>query len=320
MRNEKVLQRATLVGPLVRQLASFALAIICLCGGCAFTRLGERDPLSTFSDKEKSSLVERLADGRGLEDASKWEAAAKHYKGVVEDFADDYHAYHRLGVVCDKLRKHGEAQEWYAQALRRKPQNAEILNDLGYSYYLSGQLNKAESAANKAVALESTNSRFRNNLGLIVGQSGRLDEALSHFRVAGSEADAHFNLAFIHASNERPEEAKKEFRQALALDPSHEKARNALASFERSEEDPEGWDAPGDLVVDGKRWVPFVEGAAQGSAFQSQAASAALSKPESGATRLSSLQPASRGFNQASYPSTMEGISPNSYQEGLVGQ
>ena len=74
--------------------------------------------------------------------------------------------------------------------LQREPRNAEALADLGYCYYLQGQLTKAESALSKAVKLESSNPRFHNNLGLVVGNQGRFDEALAHFQAAGTEADS----------------------------------------------------------------------------------------------------------------------------------
>lgn len=260
----------------LRLRVSLTLAVCATLGlglpGCALTRLSERNSLEHLADLETPSLVEQLATGRSLEDAQKWPQAHTHYQQVAKAFPGDYHAKHRLGVVCDHLRKHGEAQEWYVAALAQAPQDAELFNDLGYSYYLAGQLSKAESAAAKAVELKPTNPRFRNNLGLIVGQAGRLDDAFGHFRVAGSEADAYFNLAFIHASQERAEDAKRCFQRALLHDPKHQKALNALKSFARAELDPEGWDMPGDLIVDGKRWVPYQESSSDTRSSGSNAA------------------------------------------------
>src|SRR4029453_1209563 len=100
---------------------------------------------------------------------------------------------------------------------------------------LQGQLAKAESALGKAAKFEPGNNRYWNNLGLVLGHQGRYEQALDCFRKSGSEADAQYNLAFIYATQERVDEAKRSFQKALAIDPTHRRAREALTSFEEYE-------------------------------------------------------------------------------------
>jgi tetratricopeptide (TPR) repeat protein len=163
-------------------------------------------------------------------------------------------------VVADKQRRHQEAQALYSRVISMQPGNAEAFNDLGYSFYLAGQMPKAESALAKAVQMEPENPRFRNNLGMVMGQQGRIQEAFDQFTRAGSEADAHYNVAFIYASQGDAEQAKNCFQLALAVDPTHTKASKALESFKRYEQNG-GMALDEDSTPDGRRLIPYVEDA-----------------------------------------------------------
>lgn len=261
--------------PRVRGLI-FAAVVAALSSGCAsagkrwdslLNRSGEADESQGFS--ARLSRAEQALNGGKLDDAR------TDYEKLIADFGDRYEPYRGLALVADRQRRHREAQSLYAEAIRRRPQDPELFNNLGYSFYLDGQLVKAESALLKAVSWAPANQRFRNNLGLVLGQSGRHGEALEHFRKAGSEADAQYNLAFIFASQENIPAARKCFELALAADPNYAKAREALATFERYEKDPASCPDPGELVAEGKVWVPFVEGAVPVNSDQVMAAAGA---------------------------------------------
>jgi Flp pilus assembly protein TadD len=216
--------------------------------------------VSTLHEKD-AKLTESLAIGNSLEQGNQWEKARKHYEQLSKENATSEKVWHRLAVVNDRLKRHSEAQGHYATALKLNPSNAELRNDLGYSYFLQGQLAKAQAEMNLAVEMEPHNSRFRNNLGLVLGHKGELEAALVEFRKAGSDADAYYNLAFIHASKEKVDEAKLCFRKAMLADPTHEKSREALASFERYERTPEELLDDVDITSQGsKQWVAYVEG------------------------------------------------------------
>jgi tetratricopeptide (TPR) repeat protein len=146
--------------------------------------------------------------------------------------------------------------------LKHEPENAQLINDLGYSYFLHGQLDQAQVLLTRAVHLDPNNARFHNNLGMVYGHLGQTEAALKEFRLAGSDADAYYNLAFVHASKEKNEDAKKCFQKALMSDPSHAKSREALASFERFERTPAELQDDDDLYMHdpNTRWVAYVEG------------------------------------------------------------
>ena len=171
---------------------------------------------------------------------------------------DQVEPLHRLAVVADKQRRHRDAQNLYLEALQIEPRNAELMNDLGYSFYLAGQLSKAEGALAKATQLDPQSPRFRNNLGMVIGMQGRMQEAFEQFAQAGSQADAHYNVAFLYSCQNKVADAKLCFQRALLQDPAHEKARKALDSFQHFERNG-GLPTEAEFTADGRRWIPYQE-------------------------------------------------------------
>jgi len=260
--------------------------------------LGGKNPLSKSASTKKADplpadYVTDLAAGRSLEQTGKHDQAREIYERLIVDYPKCYQAYHRLGVVADYQRRHREAQALYSQAIRLRAGRPELFNDLGYCLYLQGKLKKAESALLKAVSLSPSSSRYRNNLGLILGHMDRYEEALEQFRHGGSEADAYYNLAFVRASHEEVEEAKECFRLALAVDPSHESAREALSSFEQYDNDPDALKNIDLVASDGAASVAYYEREAAESSETSEPASqdVAVSADDTG--------PSTRARNQS---------------------
>ena len=208
--------------------------------------------------EQETAFIQQMAKARGLERAGKLVESRQVYEALIAAYPQRHEPVHRLAVVADRQRRHAEAQELYARAIDMRPTDAELFNDLGYSFFLQGKLDKAASAMTKAVALAPQETRYHNNLGLVLGQQGRREEALAAFRRAGSEADAQYNLAFICASRDENEEAKLCFRKALAADPTHTLSREALRAFERYDNDPLGLSHM-PVPENGRRYVPYVE-------------------------------------------------------------
>ena len=244
------------------------------------------------TDQEPVALA--LLRGRNFERSGDYEKARQLYDELASKHPGSPQIAHRLGVVADFQRRHAEAEHYFHAALEAEPRNAEVLADLGYCYFLQGQLSKAESALLKATLLEPSNKRYRNNLGLVLGHMGRHDEALAHFKLANSEADACYNLAFIFAAQERVDEAKKCFQMALNADPTHDAAREALASFEEYDQLPEHM-RDADTLADGNvRWVPYVEDSVGDSQVVQAGGTAVTSRDASRVTRA--LHQESRGM------------------------
>ena len=101
------------------------------------------------------------------------------------------------GGVLDSMRQHKEARLRYRQALVLAPDQAQILNNYGMSYVLTGELDEAEKILTKANSQPNATIRTRQNLALVLGLKGKFKEAE---RVATKDLppeEAKANIAFL---------------------------------------------------------------------------------------------------------------------------
>lgn len=202
-----------------------------------------------------------IARGKSLEASGKSDKAGKIYEEAFRQNPESPEAAHALGVWLDKQGRHADAEHCFLIALQKQPRNSELLSDLGYCYLLEGRLDNAEAALVKATTLDPKNSRYRNNLGLVIGHQRRYDDAFVEFAKAGNEADAYYNMAYVFAAQDLPDEAKGCFQEALAVNPNYQPAKEALASFEEFDRLTPGQQQAAPALAKGSvRYVPYIEG------------------------------------------------------------
>lgn len=111
----------------------------------------------------------------------------------------DWRVHSAQGSVLDRLGKHTEAREHYANALKTSSRPASVLNNLGMSYALEGDLARAEETLRQAVAQGGgdNDARLRQNLALVVALDGRFEEAR---QIAGKDLPPNLvdaNMSYI---------------------------------------------------------------------------------------------------------------------------
>ena len=85
----------------------------------------------------------------------------------------------RRSVRADQVGRHAEARESYQAALKLKPDEITVIDNIGLSYALQGDLGTAEAELGAPSALPGgrENGKVRQNLALVMGLQGRFDEA-----------------------------------------------------------------------------------------------------------------------------------------------
>ena len=118
----------------------------------------------------------------------------------------DWRTYSALGSACDQLGRYEEARRNYSQALALSPGEVTVLNNLGMSYALQGDLPKAEETLSEASksAKGSQDPRLRQNLALVVGLQGRFEEArkIASEDLPPEQVDA--NMAYLQHMLSQP--------------------------------------------------------------------------------------------------------------------
>ncbi len=89
------------------------------------------------------------------------------------------------------------ARQLYNQALKIKQNDPSVLNNLGLSYALSGDLAKSEKVLRQAVAQPKADGRVRQNLSLVLGLQGKFDEAEKIAMDELNPEQARANMAYL---------------------------------------------------------------------------------------------------------------------------
>jgi len=187
-------------------------------------RLGRADRLSASTYVAHAELLERRGE---------LERAAAQYHQALELAPDMLTARNRLGVVLNKLGRHGEASAEFRHALVKHGDQAQLYNNLGFSLYLEKSYEDAEAALARAVELQPTFRRARMNHALVLARLGRYDEGLAEFCEAGSKSDAYYNIAVLQAEDGHYVAAASALEQALQIDPGLDVAREQLRQVSR---------------------------------------------------------------------------------------
>ena len=104
---------------------------------------------------------------------------------------------------------------------------ASLTQRMATAYYELGATRHAEKLFRQAIALAPTLTAPRNNLGNLLNDTERLDEAEAEFRMAISlepgEGVYHYNLGNLLRDTERLDEAEAEFRMCISMNPGYAK-------------------------------------------------------------------------------------------------
>ncbi len=121
----------------------------------------------------------------------------------------------------------------WTHTLARTSGNYVAHNDLGVMLGSQGQLDEAIEHFQKALEIRPDYPEGHNNLGIALRRKGRLDEAIEHFKkavkIAPTYADAYYNLGNALMQSGRLGEAIREYQKALDLAPRHLPAHLSLA-------------------------------------------------------------------------------------------
>lgn len=121
--------------------------------------------------------------------------AQANYLEVVKRQPNHATANHRLAVIADRQQDFFSAERYYQAAYAVAPTDANLLNDIGYSYLLQSRFNEAEQYLQLALKRNPSHNNAINNLGTLYAKQGRADQSLAYFRRVTNDADAQARVA-----------------------------------------------------------------------------------------------------------------------------
>jgi Flp pilus assembly protein TadD len=163
--------------------------------------------LKTLADKNPKNVGVLTIYGKELTAAGRGGEAAPVLERVAAAGEADWKIHSALGSAYDQQERYDEARHQYEKALALSPGNVKVMNNMGMSYALSGDLKKSEETFREASALPGADAepRLRQNFALVVGLQGRFDEArqIASRDLPPNEVEA--NMAYLKRMLAQPD-------------------------------------------------------------------------------------------------------------------
>jgi predicted O-linked N-acetylglucosamine transferase (SPINDLY family) len=181
-----------------------------------------------------ATISETLAIAIQHHQAGRLQAAEQIYRQILAVEPNQADAIHLLGVLAHQVGQHGIAVEYIARAIRLKGDSAAFHNNLGTVLKEQKKLDEAAACHRRALELKPDFAEAHNNLGNILKDQGKLDEAAACYRRAlelkPDFAEAHYNLGNGLKDLGKLDEAVACWRRALQLKPDHVEAHYNLGN------------------------------------------------------------------------------------------
>ena len=181
-------------------------------------------------DTSSASAREHLEIGRQLLLDGNYGDAVSELSLAVSLDPKLSEAHNLLGVAYDKRGFAERAKDSFERAVKTD-EDADTLNNLGFSFYQSGNYRAAVDRLKRAAKLAPTDERILNNLGLAYCRLGKIDEAYKAFARATGPLTGNLNTAKMLERFGREDDAIRYYEAARQIDPVNTLALRRLADL-----------------------------------------------------------------------------------------
>jgi tetratricopeptide (TPR) repeat protein len=174
--------------------------------------------------------IDLLGAGIQNQQAGRLAEAEACYRRVLAVEPDHADALHLLGLVAHQARRSDLAVELIGRAIKRNGQNPIYFSNLGVVLKDQGKLDEAIAACIQAIRFKPDYAEAYSNLGYALSDQGKLDEAIAAYRQAirfkPDFAEAHSNLGITLRDQGTLDEAVAACREAIRFKPGYAEAFN----------------------------------------------------------------------------------------------
>jgi Flp pilus assembly protein TadD len=162
-------------------------------------------------------------EGAGLElmGLQAMDQARDHLVAAVTLDPQRWRAHNGLGILADRNDDYAAAIEHYQTALAINTNSPMILNNVGYSRYLSGDLEQAARDFYRVTELRPDYTPAWSNLGLVYARQGWYADAVNILNRSMDIATAHNNVGSIALRNGDLADAEQLLSEAIRLSPTY---------------------------------------------------------------------------------------------------
>lgn len=194
------------------------------------TKIEDARTVTTRKETTSSSAREHLELGREYLLEGRYNEAVSELATAVSLDPKLTEAHNLLGVAYDKKGFGDRAKDSFERAVKLE-EDADTLNNLGFSLYQNGNYRAAVDRLKRAAKLAPTDERILNNLGLAYCRLGKVDEAYKAFARATGPVNGNINTAKMLERFGREDDAIKYYEAARQIDPTNTIALRRLADL-----------------------------------------------------------------------------------------
>jgi Tfp pilus assembly protein PilF len=176
------------------------------------------------------SAREHMESGREFLLEGKYNEAISELSMAVSLDPKLTEAHNLLGVAYDRKGFGDRAKDSFERAVKLE-EDAETLNNLGFSLYQNGNYRAAIDRLKRAAKLAPNDERILNNLGLAYCRLGKVDEAYKAFARATGPLNGNLNTAKMMERFGREDEAIRYYEAARQIDPMNTIALRRLSDL-----------------------------------------------------------------------------------------
>jgi Tfp pilus assembly protein PilF len=181
-------------------------------------------------DTSSASAREHLEIGRQFLLDGNYNEAISELSLAVSLDSKLSEAHNLLGVAYDKKGFGDRAKDSFERAVKIE-EDADTLNNLGFSFYQNGNYRAAVDRLKRAAKLAPADERILNNLGLAYCRLGKIDEAYKAFARATGPLTGNINTAKMLERFGRENDAIRYYEAARQIDPVNTVALRRLADL-----------------------------------------------------------------------------------------
>jgi Tfp pilus assembly protein PilF len=181
-------------------------------------------------DTSSASAREHLEIGRQFLLDGNYNEAISELSLAVSLDSKLSEAHNLLGVAYDKKGFGDRAKDSFERAVKIE-EDADSLNNLGFSFYQNGNYRAAVDRLKRAAKLAPADERILNNLGLAYCRLGKIDEAYKAFARATGPLTGNINTAKMLERFGRENDAIRYYEAARQIDPVNTVALRRLADL-----------------------------------------------------------------------------------------
>jgi len=131
---------------------------------------------STLAEEPNLAVKDALLGGDDADDLTlgkrhyrekNYGLAEQHFRRAAEKLPRDGEAWLGLAASYDRLKRYDLADRAYREALAIFGPRPEVINNIGYSYLLRGELRRARQKFAEAQAKDPENPTIANNIALV---------------------------------------------------------------------------------------------------------------------------------------------------------